>query len=321
MQQAQSYYSVLFRGRWSIYEARIVVKIVQRARELMKSQGRYADFVQKAYRLDGVNVVMAFAVKELAGSTTHNYEPIKEAVRNLKKWQVEYYDKEAKTWHIASMLDNATLNEHEGILTITCAQWLLEFITDFRNGGYRSYCFEKAMSMRNPFSARMYMLTASMTKPITYQIESIRQVLGVEGSHKRLHDFLRRVIDPAMKELEAKKANGFCYEIIRKYKDRPKSEATAIKIIPIKREGKDMAADNRIEDLLASVPSSLAQFLNVSCKFSYREMTSNKETLEAFAKVDGWQNKLVDIVDRARRKGKNHGYIIAAMKGHVKEQI
>lgn len=320
MQQAQSYYSVLFRGRYSIYEARLIVKIVNRARQLMKQLPKYTDFLTAAYKIDDLNVVMAFPVAELLGGKSHNYEPLKEAVRALKQWQVEYYDKEAKTWHLASMLDNATLNEREGMLTISCARWLLSFICDFSNGGYRSYCFEKAMSMRNPFAARMYMLTCSMSEPLTYSIQSLRQVLGVDVSHARVHDFFRRVLDPAMKELEEKQANGFRYEIIRKYKDKPHSKPLSVKLIPIKREGvKAKTAQERTEEIFESLPASLVNFLSLSAKFSYKEIQSNKETLAAFSKLDGWQNKIVDIVDRARRKGKNHGYIIQGIKGHVAE--
>lgn len=320
MLQAQSYYSVLFRGRYTIYEARLMVKIVQRARQLFGRSPKYSDFIQKAYRLDGVNVVMAFPVSELLGGRSHNYEPLKSAVRSLKSWQVEYYDKQSKTWHLASMLDNATLNEREGMLTITCSQWLLEFICDFSNGGYRAYTFEVAMSMRNPFAARLYMLTCSMSEPLVYSIDGLREVLGVSMTHSRVHDFFRRVLDPAAKELEARGANGFKYEIIRKYKDKPRSKPTAIRLIPVKREG--VAAKTAREvtsDIFEAIPASLIQFLALSAKFSYKEIGANKAVLKSFASIEGWQNKLVDIIDRARRKGKNHGYIIAAIKGHVAE--
>lgn len=317
MRQAQSYYSTIFKGRFTTYEMRIMFKIVQRARELMKSQGRYSDFMTRAYHTDGFNLVMAFPVSELIGGRTHNWASIKNAVRALKSWQVEFYDKDRKEWHIGSMVDNATLKERDGVLVVTCSQWLIDFITDFRNGGYREYTFEIAMSFHNPFAARFYILTASLNKPFVYPLDALREIMGVKDKYSRVHDFLRRVVDPAMSELEAKQANGFKYELVRRFKDKPKSEVTGLLIIPVKRELREQAVERQYADFDKAVPSSIRNFLSSQLHFSWKELRGNKDTLAAFCSLDGWQDKLLDITERCRRLGKNHGYIISAMKSEA----
>lgn len=317
MRQAQSYYSAVFKGKFSTYEMRILFKIVQRARGLMKSQGRYSDFMNRAYKTDGFNLVMAFPVSELIGGKSHNWDAIKSAVRGLKAWHVEFYDIVKREWHIGSMVDNATLKEREGILVVSVSQWLVDFLCDFRNGGYREYTFEIAMSMRNPYAARFYVLTASMNKPFVYSFDFLREVMGVKDKYPRAHDFIRRVVEPAARELEERGANGFRYEIERQFKEKPRSKVIGLKIIPVKRELRESRIEDQRMDLAAAVPSSIRNFLASQFGFSFKELRGNKETLAAFCGLDGWQDRLLDITERARRLGKNHGYIIAAMKSEA----
>lgn len=320
MYQAQSYYSVILKGHFNVYEMRILLKIVQRARLATKEKGKYSEYLQRAYSSDGINLNFAIPFQELIGGSTHNYGPIKKAVENLEKnWHVEYWDRENKTWHLTSMINNVSMDYRFGILQFSCAKWLIDYILDFKNGGYRYYDFERAFSMRNPFAARLYLITCSMTTPLTFRIENIKEVLGVKDRYPRFHDFIRRVIEPSMKEIEDKGGNGFRYEIIRKFKDRPRSEPIAIKLIPVKREKKDLNIGQQIGEYKKKVPDIMTLYMSQQLGFSYKELKYNEDTLHAFSLLDNWQAKLYEIVDRCRRKRAGHGYIIGAIKSVIAE--
>lgn len=321
MYQAQSYYSVILRGAFSVYEMRIMLKIVQRARLLMKRQGRYSDFLNHAYSVDGFNIVFSIPVAELVGGHTHNYECIKAAARHMEKeWQVEYYDKQSRKWYLTSMIYNVQLDERSGVLIFSAADWLVRYICDFRNGGYREYDFETAMSMRSPYAARMYLLTCSQTSPRVFSIDSLKEIMGVKDKYPRPNDFIRRCVEPARAELEKRGANGFTYKVIRQYPDKQRSRPVSLQIVPVKREKKSANLSVQVADLKQQVSPILTQYMSSQLHFTYKEMVSNTKTLTAFCQVPMWQQLFTDIVDRARRKNKGHGYIIAAMKSTVKEK-
>lgn len=320
MKQVQSYYSVIFKYRFNIYEMRILLKIVQRARIVTLNKGKYSDFLKKAYSSDGINVNFAFSVEELRGSRTHNYEPLKAALRHMRdEWVVEYYDKSSKIWRYTSIISNIELDEGNGMVRFTCAKWLLDFILDFRNGGYREYDFDIAMSLHNPFATRFYLITCSQTSTQTWRLDSLRSILGLKDKYPRTYDFMRRVIDPAMKELEKRNVNGFKYEYCRQYSFAEKKYIELIKIIPIKRGNKEINISEQITEYNKNVPELVTLYLSQSFGFSWKELKPNQKLLHDFTLLDNWQSKFYEICERTRRKRKNHGYMIQAWRSHLHE--
>lgn len=316
--QAQSYYSVILRGRFNIYEMRIMLKIVQRTRVL--TDGRWNDLLKRRIDTSSLSLDYAIPVAELIGGKSHNYEPIKDAARAMKAWQIEFYEKERRIWHLASMIENVELDERAGILRFSTPKWLVDYMVDFRNGGYRSYDFEIAMSMRNPYAARFYLLTCSQTDDIYMQLDSFKKVLGIEGRYPKFYDFERRVLQPAMRELERRGVNGFVYREQREFKDNPRSAVKGVWIHPIKRGKKERNISEIVGEIKRDLPELFTQYLMIQWKFTSIEMANNKKTFLAFTSLEDWQNALIEISDRARRKRKGHGYLIEGMKGKIAEQ-
>lgn len=319
MKQAQSYYSIILRSDFSIYEMRIMLKIVQRAQPLYNGK-KYSDFLQSGICTDGINMNFAVPLSELLGKHSHNYGPLKAAIMRMEKeWFVEYYDKATRVWHSSSMIYNVRIDERSGIMRFGVAKWLIDYIADFRNGGFRVYDFEKAMSLRNPNAARMYLLMASETRTRAMAIEDIKAILGCKDMYARPSEFIRRIIKPAQKELENKGYNGFSYQTINKYPDKKKSGIVGLKITPIKREMKqEINISVTRERLEKELPVILVNYLAFNCGFSYSEISNNRPALMNFVKLSDWQARLGDIVERARRGAKGHGYIIAAIKREIK---
>lgn len=314
MEQAQSYYSLLMRGRYTAYEVRIMLKIVESTREIVNTRGKYSDFLKSGFSLDNFNLNYAIPIKDIIGSKTHNYKPIYAAVEKLKHWDIEYYDKEAKKWYSTTMIYNIILEEGSGLLRFSCSKWLIDYITDFRNGGFRVYDFEAAMKLRNPFSARLYMLCSSMSKKIRYQMQGLREVLGIRNKFKLTADLERRVLKRAQKDMEALGINGFNYEIIRENPKNPRSKPLYIDISPVKRQKKERNIGEQLAEAKKEIPELLYNYLTVQLGFSGSEMVWNKQTICNFIKIGDWQTRLQNIVTRARRGRKGHGYIIQGLK-------
>lgn len=318
MKQAQSYYSVILRSDFSIYEMRIMLKIVQRAQPLYVGR-KYSDFLQQAICTDGINMNFAIPLSELLGANSHNTGPLKAAIKRMEKeWYVEYYDRQSRVWHSTSMIYNVRIEERSGLMRFGVAKWLIDYIADFRNGGFRVYDFENAMSLRNPNAARLYLLMAGETRTRAMAIEDIKAMLGCAGVYNRPSEFIRRVIKPAQRELEKKGYNGFNFEPVLKYAGKKKSGIVGLKISPVKRERRENISVTR-ERLEKELPQILVNYLAFNCGFSFSEISNNGKTLKAFVSLQGWEARLGRIVERARRGNKNHGYIIDAMKKEYAE--
>lgn len=319
MNQAQSYYSVIMRYRFNIYQMRILLKIVQRARIATKGKGKYSDFIEKAYTADNINYNFAIPYEELTGGKTHNLKPVKEALKDIENnWHVEHWDRKKGIWCYTSLIYNCRIDEHNGMVMFSAASWLIDYILDFRNGGYREYDFEVAMSLRNPFSARLYMLMCSTTKEMKWKIDNIKDFLGLAGRYKRASDFIRRVLEPAKRELDHENVNSFNYEVTKSYDSKAQSYVTYVTLYPIKRSSLSKNLQKQVDEYKQVVPPLLTNYLAQSFQFSWKELKANQDTLAAFVKLPAWQTILQNIALRAKRKRTGHGYIIAAMKSEIK---
>lgn len=322
MDQVQSYMSVMLNGKFSVYQMRIFLQIVKRAQSLIRANGgRYSDYIDKAFCMDGFNVNFAVPVQEIVGDRCHNYTPLKEAVLSMESdWIVQHYEWNKRVWRATPVIYNAEIEEQSGILRFTCANWLVQYITDFRKYGYRCYDYEIAMSLRNPNTAKMYLLTCSQDKPLTYPIDTLKKWLGVDEIYKRPADFARRCLEPARKELEKRGVNGFAYEFAHERKGKKTSAIKGVVIKPIKR-GKDKpldAAETRA-DVETSIDKTLFNYLITNVGFTIKELAHIKSDLIAFTSLPDWQYKITDIITRARQKRKNHGWIIQAIRGEIKK--
>lgn len=321
MEIAQSYYSVLIRHRFSIYEQRVMLRIIERCSEYVKPQGRYRDHITKPYDVSGLSHVFVLSLQSLVGSKSHNYKPLRNAITGLQSVIVEFWAPHYKLWRAAPLIKSAEIDGRQGTVTIELSSWLVGYITDFGCGGYRYYELEHAFALRNVFASRLYQIVSSQSKPILYDVAQLKKVLGVDAAaYAKVSDFCRRVLQPAKKELDKNKYNSFSYEVVRRAKGAPKSEPVAVKLTPIHREqAEKLTTEERTKLLYDNVSLSLIGFLKSKLSFTDKELTSNRAALAAFCSLPGWQDMLLSIYERARRKQKGKGYMIGAFKLAVKE--
>lgn len=314
MKQAQSYYSVIMHADFSIYQMRMLLTVVKRTRAL--TSAIINKQISSSFCTDGVHLNFAVPFKDLVGNS-HNYDSFKQSIRKMMKEKplvVERYDADNKIWQAAVLFDSVDLLEREGILKFSVNKWVVDYICDLR-GGYRVYDFENAMSLRNPNAARLYLLCSSMSAPMTASFEELRKMLGLSEHYQRIGDFERRVLIPSAKELEDRGFNGFSYEIIRKFPSK-KARAVGFRLMPIKREDRNISEVKHEVD--KALPETLVAYLMTNCGFSMQEISANQKTFGEFVSLEGWQELFINIVDRTRRKRKNHGYLVNALKSEVR---
>lgn len=317
MKQSQSYLSTIMSGRFTISEQRILLKIVERAQLLIKTQGPIKAHMDKPYSLDGFNYVFRLPVSEVLGGRSHNYAPIRQALRNLKGINIEYYDRTKKLWCASNLIYNIQMDEERGIIVFSCSNWLVRYILDFSHGGFRTYDLNIALSLRNPFASRLYVMFASVTKPVQFQYAALRKILGVGDKYTRPSDFIRRVLRPAAKEIESKGGNGFSFALLHENPHRSRSAVKSIVFTPCKREGREQNVSDQLRTLEQSVPDTLLVYLRTSLHFTIAELTKKQSVLSQFVLLDNWPDKFTAIVERARRGRKGKGYIMKAIMNEV----
>lgn len=307
MEQRQSYLSTVVRGDMSIYEVRIFMLIVEQAQVVIEGM-KLKDIVGKAFSSDGLNINFSVQMKRLVANR-HHYDVIEEACAKLAQRFIRYRDEKGARRLLTPFVYNIIIEEGTGVLRFSVAHWLVDYILDFTRGVCR-YDLQVALSFRSAYVARLYMLCAGQSKKFVVGIDFLKSFLGVEDKYKLTSMFLKRCIDPAVKEIEKANVSGFIYEKVKGARGKVESLA----IMPVKR-GKEQ--ERRMlgqGSLSVFAPHILIQYLSMSCGFTNRELSGNKENLARFAKLANWQDVLTRIVTAARKKGEGKRYIMGAIK-------
>ena len=307
MEQRQSYLSTVVKGDMNLYEVRIFMLIVEQAQAVIEGE-KLKDIIGKAFCSDRLNINFSVQMRRLVANR-HHYDVVLDACEKLSKRFIKIRDEQGKRRLMSPFLYNIILEEGTGILRFSVAHWLVDYILDFTRGVCR-YDLEVALSFRSPFVARLYMLCAGQSRKFAVSIDFLKQFLGVEDKYKQTAMFLKRCIDPAVKEIEKKNVSGFTYETVT----GQRGKVEKLILIPVKR-GQE-AERRRLGQGSLSVfaPSVMTQYLAMTCGFSNRELSANKEVLGELAKKENWQEILSRVVKFARAKENPKRYIIGTLK-------
>lgn len=311
MRVSQSYLSCIMQGKLSIYALRIFLQIVERANEVLEGT-LSKQFLRQQADYKSVSCSFSVEIRDILTDGSQHYEEVKQAAVELEKRIITYYDIDKKTWLSSPMIYAVSIKDGGGAIHFQCAEWVVKLILNFTQG-FARYQFTNAMQLQSSYSLRMYMLTASMSTPITYKIDFLKKMLGVDEKYKQTRDFLKRCIEPVVEDLKKRNLNGFTTSIV---KNRNKIES--ICLTPVKREPTDENTLVAKAGLTTWCNNSLKTFLLQQCDFSVRELSANKVTLLRFTKLPNWQDLLVAVVERQRKKRAGKSYIIGSLKSIVK---
>ena len=327
MNIVQSYLTTVVRGDFSLYEVRIFVKIVEHANKLLKGK-TVKEAMATGITADGITANITVPIREILTDNSNDYQKVYAACKSLSAKSLELYNADDGRWmtvptqekgtmYYAHLIDNIRYRRGSGKINFTCAVWLLQYIVNFVNNQFSLYDLTAALSLPTPYAVRMYWLTCSMTQPVTFAIDTLRKMLGLEGRYKTSKDFVKRVLLPPMKVLEERKLNGYIFKTVKKNPDARTSKVTHITIIPIKRQQPSQQKINTQIPLSSVCPSRLRMYLMQQCNFTESDLKKNQTTLFYFARLKDYEQKIVDICEHARKARGGVGYYINAMKSEI----
>lgn len=311
MELVQSFIYSFARVKLSLYEQRIMLKIVEHAQVHIKGLWIKKNLTRVPH--DGDNLKLVLQSSDILSDGSHHYEDVMAAVRGLESRQFEFFDTETNTWHATPIIYNARLRKGSGVFSFYVADIVYDVILDFTKG-FSKYNLEKALALDSPYAVRLYAMVASQTRPLTLSVEELYKTFGVVGKYSQTADFLKKVIEPSRQHLDWAGLNSFRWEPVKLGR-----KIVQITLIPVKRE------PERVADLLAKLPVSavVQKELNMAMMakfgFSSRELGAHKAVLESFGKMPNWVDKLMEIEHRFLKGQKSKGYVINAIRGEVKD--
>ena len=309
MKITQSFVFSVANGAASLYELRIIFRVVEYAQPVLKGLYLAHNLTQLSHNYD--NVKISIPISTIVADSSHNYEKVRDACKNLMTRLFEIYDSSNQSYFATPIIYNFSCMKGEGVLHFYVARRVFDAILDLRKG-YCQFELNIANSIKSSNAARMYVLMCSQTAPISFSIDSLKRMFGVSDKYKQTRDFIKRVIEPAKQELDAMCVSSFAFEAIK-----TGQKITSIQFTPIHRR------EHTAEELAAMIPVSamidteLKIFLINAFNFSVKELGAHKILLDQFNKIPYKFDILYSLRDRVRRKNRSKGYVIEAMRGEV----
>lgn len=193
---------------YSIYEKRILTKIT----DLL--QFSFSDFKKENFRVANQITKDLFGDYKIKINVAdidknNNYNRVKNACLSLAKKGFEYEDD--KIWTYINFLTEPKITKKNGEFSFRVSEEFASIFINFSKG-YRKFEYKVAMNLKNPNSVKLYQLFSNKESPITYSIQKIRKILGVEEKYLKFYDFKRHILEPCKKELDKNAPYSFTYE-------------------------------------------------------------------------------------------------------------
>ena len=220
----QSYILTTAKYDYSVYEKRILYRLVELFQGLIQNQ-KLKDKIVIEQDNQNTSIVSMPIKLFLQNETDTNHIRIKSALKNLAKKFFEYEDE--NDWELISVISEPKIKKNTEIATFRINPKIVEAFLDFSKG-FKKYELKVAMEFESVYTMRFYELLSNQKKPINYTIESLKEIFCIVDKYKETKDFFKRVVEPAKKELDKCSPYTFHYEKIKTGR-----KITGIRFIPI----------------------------------------------------------------------------------------
>jgi len=302
----QSYYVTSAKYDFSVYEKRILYRIVELIQAELRGHpiGEGISIEPQLYSGDRT-ITMPVSKFLKAGEEDKNHYQIKKAFHRLNRLSIVYEDK--KVWEVFCVVTKAKLFKYESIVKFEIVERLYLDLLNFAKG-YSQYELQIAFNFKSQYTMRFYELISRCGRPsITYSIEKLREMFLLEKRYKRTTDFFLKVIDPAQKELEKSKSPyWFTYKKIkigRGFKN--------VQLNVHYRPDFDKKLP-QTTSMRWDVDKQLLTLLNTSFGTDDKTWQPHRELLAKVQKAD--YNEIKKVLRRARTARNAIGYTVNAFK-------
>ena len=182
---------------------------------------------------------------------------------------------------------------------------------------------KRAIALKSPYPTPFYELSIKRkAPPLSYPVAKLKEMFAIKDKYKQINDFVRKVIEPAKRELDAAAPYSFDFEPV---KDGRK--IIAFKFTPLhypQRENEDAEVRDlqRKLSLLGYPRPPCPRLSKNSIGFTEVEIKNNIEVFRRASELlPDLLSELALLKGKSRDKNNPKGWIIRALEGKVKDLL
>lgn len=270
----QSYIFTAAKYNFSVYEQRILVRIVESFQHILEGQKLNKNIEIDEDLWGDFHFTMPLS-QFMSNSRDKNYHEARKALENLEGRKLTYESE--GNWGILRLIQSPKIEKYE-MATFRIDKKISEVLFDFSKG-FTKYELKVAMELSSVYSVRLYELMSNQKNKISYSIENLKKMFGIEDKYKQTGHFITRVIEPAKKELDKKAPWSFDYKYLKTGR-----KITGILFSPIFiPENRDKELEKRELNKRLSptwdIPGPILEYLRLRYEFTDKEIKNNYKIL------------------------------------------
>lgn len=309
----QSFFITSARYNFTAGEKRVLTQLINLMQPLLQGKILQGRVMQDLFHDYTFEMPISLFLED---KNSKNHTQIWQAFDNLNEKVIYHSDSVYLNKKIRLIESPAHLRN--GFIRFRLAEELVNMFLDFSKG-YSKYELETSLQLKSIYSMRLYELISNQPAPITYKIQTLKEMWGADlPAYKLTHNFIKRVIEPAKKELYEKANWSFEFECIKEGK-----KFTKITFIPV-HITKEIDTPRELVGRNAILGEILGYIKN-TCGATEKQLKSHKTNLELFVTylrgdaIDQikniWKNARI-----AEEQGEDpHKYLFGTIKKIVKK--
>ncbi|MGV1021396.1 replication initiation protein [Empedobacter falsenii] len=309
----QSYILTTAKYDFSVYEKRILYRIIELNQYLIEGKKLNEKYVLDSNSQGDITYTLPINLFLKENDST-NHKEVKKALENLKRKELTYEDD--NLWASLSIIANPKIHKYSEKVTFTIDKMINDALIDFSKG-FKKYELKVAMEFESTYSMRFYEILSNQKKPINYTIETLKDMFQISNKYKLTADFIKRIIEPAKKELDEKSPYTFHYNTIKTGK-----KITGIRFIPIHQpqfEDPELKK-KRLNKQMSNrwyISKNIEDYLIYNFDFTKKELNNNLNLFEGlYNKLS--EEEIIDFLVELREPSSyadnQKAFIIGALK-------
>jgi len=306
----QSYILTTAKYDFSVYEKRILYRLIELNQELLAGQK-----LEGKCRIDSnlygdktYTIPVKYFLKD---ENDDNYKEIKKALQTLQRKIITYEDE--NLWASLNIIANPKIKKYSDTVTFTVDGMINNALLNFSKG-YRKYELKTAMQFDSTYAMRFYEILSGQKSPICYGIDKLKEMFQIQEKYERVNDFKKKVLDIAKRELDKCSPYTFDYEM-----NKTGRSFTSITLHP---KYQPQFRDSELEknDLQKQtsptwdLPKNTLDYLRNGFDFTTKEIKQNIDLFKQAHNSLDFINFLSQVKPRANRAKNPKGYLINSIK-------
>lgn len=303
-----------------LYQKRMMMALVEAAQAHLEGETHVAG---RAISLKpGYNPVITVGMDIiLQEEGSKNTGAVKKEAHEFVKKAIEYTDPDGN-WTVFSPIIAVQIPRYAATLEIQVNDLFWNAILNFKRG-YRKLDLNKAIALKSVYAIRFYELMSGKKDPITYSIIELKTMFCIKDKYKQVNDFIRKVIEPAKRELDMSAPYSFNFEAV---KDGRK--IVGFRFTPLHYPQHE-ASDAEKKELQRRLNLSwdirdrhVRDYLMNSIGFTEVEIKNNLEVFRRASELlPDILNELAILKGKSRDKSNPKGWIIRSLDGKVQDLL